>query len=148
MRTMDAVRRSGVALAPDRTVREAAAIMERAGVGSIVIVDDDAIVGIVTDRDLVRRALAVGRDTDTRVDGVMSSPVVTIGADADLHDAFALFRSHGLRRLVVERDGRFVGMITIDDLLVDLAADLADLARPIAGEVIFGQRDASVPATA
>ena len=67
-------------------------------------------------------------------------------ADGDLHDAFALFRSHGLRRLAVERDGRFVGMITVDDLLVDLAADLADLARPVTGEIVFGQRDAPTPA--
>jgi len=146
MRMMDGIRRSGVALAPDRTVQEAAAVMEKAGVGSIVVIDRDRIVGIVTDRDLVRRVLAVGRETDARLDSVMTAPVVTIAADADLHDAFAQFRTHGLRRLVVERDGQFVGMITVDDLLVDVASDLADLARPVTGEVLFGQRDAAVPA--
>ena len=145
MRTTDAVRRSGIGVTPERTVREAAAIMEQAGVGSLAVVDGDQIVGIVTDRDLVRRVLAPSLPPDARVDAVMSSPVVTIDADADLHDAFALFRSHGLRRLAVVREGRLVGMITIDDLLVDLAADLADLARPLTGEIIFGQRDAPTP---
>ncbi len=148
MRTTDAVRRSGVAIGPDRTVRDAAMIMEQAGVGSLVVMDGARMVGVVTDRDLVRRALAPGLDPDARVDAVMSSPVVTIAADADLHDAFAIFRSHGLRRLAVERDGQFVGMVTIDDLLVDLAADLADLARPLTGEILFGQRDARTPARA
>ena len=148
MRTMDAVRRSGVAIGPYRTAREAAEIMEQAGVGAIVVVEEDRPIGIITDRDLVRRVLATGQGSDVRVDSVMSSPVVTIDADADLHDAFARFRTHGLRRLVVERDGRFTGMITVDDLLVDVAADLADLARPVAGEIIFGQRDPAVPATA
>jgi len=148
MRTMDAVRRSGVAIGPYRTAREAAEIMEQAGVGAIVVVEEDRPIGILTDRDLVRRVLATGQGSDVRVDSVMSSPVVTIDADADLHDAFARFRTHGLRRLVVERDGRFTGMITVDDLLVDVAADLADLARPVAGEIIFGQRDPAVPATA
>jgi len=45
------------------------------------------------------------------------------------------------------RDEQFVGMITVDDLLMDLAADLADLTRPITGEVLFGHHDSPVPAT-
>jgi CBS domain-containing protein len=147
MRTIDAVRRSGVAIGPEKTVQDAAAVMEQAGVGTLAVVDGTRLVGIVTDRDLVRRALARGLSLEARVDGVMTSPVVAIEADADLHDAFAVFRTHGLRRLAVVRGGAFVGMLSVDDLLVDLASDLADLARPIAGEVLFSQRDAPVPAT-
>jgi CBS domain-containing protein len=147
MRTIDAVRRSGVAIGPEKTVHDAAAVMEQAGVGTLAVIDGTRLVGIVTDRDLVRRALARGLSLEARVDGVMTSPVVAIDADADLHDAFAVFRTHGLRRLAVVRDGAFVGMLSVDDLLVDLASDLADLARPIAGEVLFSQRDAPVPAT-
>lgn len=147
MRTMDAVRRSGIGIEPQQTVREAAAIMEETGVGALAVIDDQRLVGIVTDRDLVRRAMARGLAPDARVDGVMSAPVITIDAEADLHDAFALFRSNALRRLAVVRDGKFVGMITVDDLLVDLAADLADLARPVTAEVLFAHRDSPVPAT-
>ena len=146
MRTTDAVRRSGIAVGPDRTIGYAAAVMERSGVGALAVIDGDRLVGIVTDRDLVRRGLARAIPADARVDTVMSSPVVTIDADADLHDAFAVFRTHGLRRLAVVRDGSFVGMITVDDLLMDIAADLSDLARPITAETIFGQRESAVPA--
>lgn len=147
MRTIEAVRRSGVGIAPADTVRKAAEVMEQAGVGSLAVLDDDRLVGIVTDRDLVRRAMARGASYDARVDSVMSSPVLTIDADADLHEAFAVFRSHAVRRLAVVRGQDFVGMITIDDLLVDLAADLSDLARPVTAEVLFGHRDAAVPVT-
>ena len=146
MRTMDALRRSGVGIGVERSVRDAAAIMEEAGVGSLAVVDGEQLVGIVTDRDLVRRALARGLPLDARVDGVMSSPVVTIAAEADVHQAFSLFRAHGIRRLAVVRHGRFVGMISIDDLLVDLAADLADLAGPVSAEILAAHRDAGVPA--
>jgi CBS domain-containing protein len=146
MRTMEAVRRSGVGIGPERTVHDAAAIMEQAGVGSLAIIDGTRLVGIVTDRDLVRRALAPGRAPDARVDTIMTSPVMTIDADADVHEAFALFRTHGVRRLAVLREGQFVGMITIDDLLVDLAADLADLARPVTAEILFAHRDSVVRA--
>ena len=147
MRLIDAVRRSGVGLRPDQTIREAAVVMEQAGVGSLAVIDGDELVGIVTDRDLVRRGLARDLSPDARVDGVMTSPVVTISAEADLHDAFALFRTHAVRRLAVVRDGRFQGMITVDDLLVDVAADLSDLARPVAAEVLFSHHDSPVPAT-
>lgn len=121
--------------------------MEQAGVGALAVVDGTSLVGIVTDRDLVRRAMARGLAPEARVDGVMSAPVLTIEADADLHDAFALFRSNAVRRLAVVRGGEFVGMITIDDLLVDLAADLADLARPVTAEVLFPHHDSPVPTT-
>lgn len=135
MRTIDAVRRSGVGIRMEQTVREAAAIMEHSGVGSLAVLEDTKLVGIVTDRDLVRRALARELPFDARVDSVMSSPVITIDADTDLHEAFVLFRTHGVRRLAVVRDGQFVGMVTVDDLLVDLASDLVDLSRPISTEI-------------
>lgn len=147
MRTIDTLRRSAVAVTPDQTVRYAAQLMEQAGVGSLAVVEGERLVGIVTDRDLVRRALARDLPADARVDGVMTAPVVTIDADADLHAAFALFRSNAVRRLAVVRGARFLGMITIDDLLIDLAADLTDLARPVTAEVLFGHHDSPVPAT-
>jgi CBS domain-containing protein len=147
MRTIDAMRRSGVGITPERTIHEAASLMDEAGVGALAVLDGTQLVGIVTDRDLVRRGLARSLTLSARVDGLMSSPVITIDADADVHDAFAVFRSNAVRRLAVVRNGQFVGMLSIDDLLVDLAADLADLARPVAAEVLFGHHDSAVPAT-
>jgi CBS domain-containing protein len=147
MRISDAVRRSGVAITPERTIRDAAGVMEESGVGALAVVDGDQLVGIVTDRDLVRRALARDLPNDGRIDAVMSTPVVTIDADADLHDAYARFRTSAVRRLAVVRDDRFIGMITIDDLLIDVAADLADLARPVTAETVFAHHDSPVPAT-
>jgi len=147
MRAIELIRRSGVAVAPDRTMRDAAEIMERSGVGALAVLDGDHLVGIVTDRDLVRRGLARGLDPDVRVDALMSSPVVTIDAAADVHSAFAIFRTNAVRRLVVTERGRFAGVLAIDDLLINLSADLADLVRPVTAETIIGHRDTPVPAT-
>ena len=115
--------------------------------GSLAVLDGDELVGIVTDRDLVRRGLARGLAPDARVDGVMSAPVVTIAADSDLHAAFSVFGEHAVRRLAVVEGERFVGMISIDDLLVDLANDLSALVRPVTAEVFFAHRDSPVPIT-
>jgi CBS domain-containing protein len=147
MRTIETIHRSGVGIGPDRTIREAAKIMASAGVGSLAVLEQNRLVGIVTDRDLVRRCVARGIEPGARVDSAMTTPVITIQADADVHDAFGLFRTHAVRRLAVMRGEEFVGMLTIDDLLVYLVADLADLARPITAEILFAHRDSPVPAT-
>ncbi len=93
MHTIETLRRSGVAVAPNATIKAAAHVMERAGVGALGVVDEGHLIGIVTDRDLVRRALARGLPLDARVDAVMSAPVVTIDVGADVHSVFALLHA-------------------------------------------------------
>jgi CBS domain-containing protein len=135
------IRRSGVAIRGGQSIEEAAVIMERAGVGALAVVESGRLVGLVTDRDLVRRGLARGVAPDRPVAALMSTPVVSIDADLDVREAFALFRRTGGRRLPVVRNGAFVGMLTIDDLLINVAGELADLARPVTAEVVFGDHE-------
>lgn len=146
MKTILRIQRSGVAVSPDRSLAEVARVMERSGIGLVAIVDGDDLVGVVTDRDLVRRGLARHLPADSRVDAVMSTPVLTIDADVDVRDAVEVFRRHPVRRLaVVDAAGRFAGVLSLDDLLVDLSQDLQGLTAPLAAEVTAPQRDAEVP---
>lgn len=147
MQTITRLHRSGVAVAPDRTIADVAKLMNSSGVGAVAVLDDDHLVGVVTDRDLVRRGLARDLPVDTRVDSVMSSPALTIDADAPLHDAVDTFARHAVRRLAVVDDGGFVGVVSLDDLLLDLAEDLRSLTAPLAAEVTSPQRDSPLPIT-
>lgn len=146
MKAHQAIRRSAVAVRPDQTIGEVAVIMEQAGVGAVAVADGDNLVGVITDRDLVRRALATDMAADARADAVMSTPVVTIDAEEHLHAAFGLLRTNAVRRIAVVDGNRFIGMISVDDLLVDLAAHLADLTRPVSEELRSPHRDSPVPA--
>jgi CBS domain-containing protein len=146
MRARDAIRRPGISVDGSTTIQEAAAAMERGGVGALAVMDHDQLAGIVTDRDLVCRGVAKGVPPDARVDALMSTPAVTLDAGADLRDAIPLFAEHALRRLPVIDGDEFVGVISIDDLLVNLSSDLAALCRPITAEVLFGHHEPSVPA--
>lgn len=131
MRTIEAISRSGIGIDPKKTIRDAAKIMEHTAIGSLAVVSGHELVGIVTDRDLVRRVLAENLSADSPIEEVMSSPVIHIDADADIREAFAIFGSHGVRRLAVCRGSEFRGMLSIDDLLVELSSELVDLVRPI-----------------
>ena len=148
MKTIETLHRSGVAVSPDTTIRSAAELMEQAGVGSLAVVEGERLVGIVTDRDIVRRAVARDLPSDARIDFVMTADPVTVDVGADIHSVYGLLRTHAVRRIPVVRGAHFVGMISTDDLLIELAADLADLARPLTAEVLFSHREASLPSLA
>ena len=146
MQTIDRLRRSGIGVGPDRTLADVARVMTSSGVGAVAVVEHDRIVGVVTDRDLVRRGLARNLPADSRIDGVMTSPVVTIEADAPLHDAVEAFARHAIRRIVVVDHERFIGVISLNDLLLDMAGDLRALTAPLAAEIASPHHDSALPA--
>lgn len=119
------------------TIAAAAQLFADAGVGSLVVVDDDRPVGIVTDRDLVVRVLARGLGSDGRVDGVMSMGVVALDADDDVEELYAVFARHAIRRVPVVDHDRVVGMISLDDALVSTAGQMATLAGVLSTQIAF-----------
>ena len=104
-------------LSPDQTIREAASLMADVDVGSLPVGDNDRLVGIITDRDIVIRAVAQGKSADTKVSEVMSKEMLYC-FDTDETDAVA--RNMGkaqVRRLpVVNSDKRLVGIVSLGDL--------------------------------
>lgn len=147
MQLKDAIRKTPVTVAPDTTLVRAARTLDENGVGALVVVDEDRPVGIVTDRDIAVRAVAKRYPPDARIDSVMSTDLVTLSPEAEVHEALEVFDTHPIRRLpLVDEDGGLAGMITTDDLLVNAASDLAELVKPITGQVLFGHPEAEVPA--
>ena len=146
MRAIELIHRPGITIDAGATVTTAAERMEQAGVGCLVVVDNDAMVGIVTDRDLVRRVLARRLPADTRIDDAMSTPLVSVNGDDDVRLVFETFRTKAVRRLPVVHDGQVAGVVTVDDLLAVLSGQLADIARPVTAEVLFAQHDSALPA--
>ena len=138
MQAKQAIRKAMVTIPAGASLGDAADLMDRAVVGALVVVDGDRPVGIVTDRDLVVRGMVKRVPLDARVDSVMTTDLVTLPADTDIHDAMKVFSSHAIRRLPLTEDGRMVGMLTLDDLAIDLVGDLGSLFRPVIGQVIFG----------
>jgi CBS domain-containing protein len=135
-------RKQPVSVGPDTPVQIVARMMDQRAVGAVVVVEQGRPVGIVTDRDLVVRSLALGLPVDARVDGLMTPDPVLLDATASPHDAVGLFEHHGVRRIPLVEDGRLVGVLTLDDLLVNTVSDLTAIVRPITGQVIFGHPEA------
>ncbi|AVZ76718.1 CBS domain-containing protein [Streptomyces lunaelactis] len=136
MKISDAMSSPAVAVPTRTPLGEVARQMDEYGVGSVVVTEGGTLRGIVTDRDLAVRALARGLDPDERVDTVMSSNVVTVDASDDIHKAYRAFRRSGIRRLPVLDGHRVVGVLTVDDLFLDVFERLADLLGPVAWSIL------------
>jgi signal-transduction protein with cAMP-binding, CBS, and nucleotidyltransferase domain len=117
----------------DAPVREAAEILERADIGSVIAVEDDEHVrGIVTDRDIALRVVASGRDAaETTVEDVMTPSPATIAPTATVREAVALMKQYDVRRLPVVEAGRPIGVIALADLSTssEVRRLLADLSN-------------------
>jgi len=119
----------------DTPLTVAARKMRDAGIGDVLVVEDGRLRGVATDRDLVVRGVAEGRDPEqTPVRAVCSTTLVSIGPDDDVERAVILMRRNALRRLPVTEDGRPVGILSLGDLAIerDRESALADIsaARP------------------
>jgi CBS domain-containing protein len=112
------------AIEADRSVAYAAKMMKQEDVGLAPIVESGRLVGMLTDRDIVVRVVADGKDPDSvSVRDVASSNVVTVDPRQDLDEALQLMARYQVRRLpVVEEDGRLVGVVA--------QADVAEVAKP------------------
>ena len=113
------------------TIVDAARVMRDADIGDVVVMEDGQVSGIITDRDIVVRAIAEGRDADsTSVGDVCTTGVETVDPSASVDDALRIMREHDIRRLPVAKSGRPVGIISLGDLAVEREPDstLADIS--------------------
>jgi CBS domain-containing protein len=105
--------------------------MRDADVGTMIVAEGGALKGLVTDRDIVVRAIADGRDPDqVKLGQICSSDVVSLSPDDTVDDAISAMREHDIRRLPVVEDGAPVGIVALGDLAVerDQRSVLADIS--------------------
>src|SRR6266850_2227481 len=104
---------------PDSTLEEVASMMKEEDAGAIPVLDDDQLVGIITDRDIVLRCIAEGKDpTETNVEDILTDNPFTIEPDADVDEAARLMSERQIRRLPVVEDGELLGVISLGDIAV------------------------------
>ena len=102
---------------PDTPVNELAKTMREKSIASVVLVKEGKPVGIVTERDLVHRVLADGRDpSKLRAGEICSKPMVAVSIYCDVEDAVDTMNDYKIRRLVVDPDDKVTGILTTDDL--------------------------------
>ncbi|MFA5796811.1 MAG: CBS domain-containing protein [Candidatus Woesearchaeota archaeon] len=116
---------------------EAAKLMAEHNINSILIVDGDTALGIVTDEDIVRHVVAKGIDPKKiLLKDIMSEEVVTINPEKDIYNALIIMRDHNIRQLPVMEKGKLIGFLTLKDILkiqpilIDLLVEKYEIREP------------------
>ena len=111
----DLMTKNVVTIDSNKTITEAAALMSEKNIGDLIVMDDNTPVGIVTERDFVRRVLAEKKSADSKVSEIMSRPLKVIDPKAPIKEAARRMVSSRIRRLPVIEDNKVVGIITTAD---------------------------------
>jgi CBS domain-containing protein len=133
MKVREAMTRDVRLVKPDQPISEAAKLMAELDIGALPVEDGDRLVGMITDRDIAVRAVAVGRGPDTPVREVMSGEIKYCYDDQSVDEVTQNMGELRIRRLpVLSRDKRLVGILSLGDLAID------ESARDEAGEALGG----------
>ena len=127
------------------TARKAAELMNRHDIGCLVVVNDEKPIGIVTERDMLKRVMLQLRDPRrSRVSHIMSKPLITTSPETDLRDAVGLMNERRIKKLPVVEEGRLLGLISITDIVRSLAY-FEHVVGSLCARCQYGKQQASVP---
>lgn len=125
MKVKDKMTKNVAHVCPDATITETAQLMQKHNVGSIPVVEQDNLVGIVTDRDIVVRNIAQGSDPQTtQVSSVMTSQIISVTPDDDVDEVTFQMATNKIRRVPVVDNNKLVGILAIGDVATDKRFDM------------------------
>ena len=123
----DAMTHEPVTISSSKTLRDAAKLMKKEHVGALLVKEDGKITGIMTEQDIVRKGVtAMGNPAARKVSQTMEKNLVITTPDEDIFEAMRVMRDYNIRHLPVMNDGRFVGLVTLKDML-KLEPDLYEI---------------------
>jgi len=103
---------------PDESVFQAISLMADKGIGSLVVIADDRLVGIISERDYARKVVLQGKSSkETKVRDIMTSPVVSVGPDHTVDDCMRIVTNKRIRHLPVVEGEKLIGVVSIGDLV-------------------------------
>lgn len=132
-------KRPVVTISPDQPVIEACQLLREKNVGCLVAVENGKLSGILTDRDIALQVTGGNKDPQkTKVREVMTANPVHIPVERTLHDLTSLMHTHHVRRVpIVGEGGAVVGLVTLDDLLILLGQEMADIGQGVSGALFY-----------
>ena len=117
----DIMTKALISVNTETTVFQVAKMMQQGGIGAVLVKKDDHLVGIITDRDYATKIVSNNLPSDTSVEKIMSSPLITINFDESISAAAHRMTDKKIRKLPVTDNGKIIGLITSTDLVTQLS---------------------------
>ena len=106
-----------IGVSPEDTVQEACKIMVKFDIGSLVVVEDDRVIGFFTKSDIIRRVIVPGLPYTTPVKEIMTRDLITTDANTPVREVLKIMAHHRIKHILIEEEGKIVGIFTLSDLL-------------------------------
>ena len=137
----DVMKKNVISIDSSMTVKDAACMMDDANVGCVIITKDNFPVGILTERDFVKRIVAKSLDLTTPLSKVMSSPLTIIGPAETVWEAAETMKQKRIHKLPVQENNKVVGMITATDLVKICSVGSDSSMREICDQILMRMKD-------
>ncbi len=113
----DIMTKDMVVASPNNTIQEVSSMMNNYDIGFLPIESDNDFIGVITDRDIIIRAIALGKDSKEPIEKYMTDYIISIPSDTTLENAINTMANEQVKRLLVEEDKKIVGLVSLSDIL-------------------------------
>jgi len=137
----DVMRKNVISIDSAMSVKDAAIMMADTNVGCVVITKGNAPIGIVTERDVVKRIVSEDKDVTTPLAEVMSFPLISVNSDDTVWEAAQTMKTHKIHKAPVEEQGKLIGIITATDLVKLCSVGSDSQMRRIADSILTRLRN-------
>ena len=137
----DVMKTNVISIDSSKTIKEAACMMDDSNVGCVIITKDNMPVGIITERDFVKRIVAKNKDLSSPLSQVMSAPIITINSDETVWEAAEKMKQNSIHKLPAIDDNKVTGIITTTDLVEICSIGSDSSMRNICDQILMRMKD-------
>ena len=137
----DIMKTNVISIESTKTVKDAAEMMDDANVGCVIVTKENTPVGILTERDFVKRIAAKNKPTSTLLSEVMSSPLTVIDPEETVWEAAETMKSKKIHKVPVQEDNKVVGIVTTSDLVKICSVGSDSSMREICDQILLRMKD-------
>lgn len=137
----DVMKTNVISIDSSKTIKDAACVMDESNVGCVIVTKDNTPVGIITERDFVKRVSAKNKDLSNSLSEVMSSPLTTINSDETVWEAAEKMKQNKIHKLPVLDSNKVAGIITTTDLVEICSIGSDSSMRNICDQILMRMKD-------
>ncbi len=133
----DVMNKQLVTVSTNTNIKDAAKLMDKQGVGCAIVLEENKPIGIITERDFVKRIAAVEKSLTSPVSDVMSSPLISIDADQTIWEAAQTMKTRNIHKLPIKEGEKIVGIVTTSDIVKTCSVGSDSEMRRICDQILM-----------